>query len=100
MGQPFVCSDNGGPERSGFGGNNFPLKGGKWTEWQGGVCVNSFTSSGYLPKSMQGQKTDGYIHIADWYAVFSLLAPKPIFHQLIASMYGRSYQERTQLHHV
>ena len=71
----FVASsDNGGPERNGFGGNNFPLKGGKWTDWQGGVRVNSFASGGYLPKSMQGQKTDGYIHIADWYATFSSLA--------------------------
>ena len=71
----FVASsDNGGPERSEFGGNNYPLKGGKWTDWQGGVRVNSFASGGYLPKSMQGQKTDGYIHIADWYATFSSLA--------------------------
>ena len=71
----FVASsDNGGPERSGFGGNNFPLKGGKWTDWQGGVRVNSFVSGGYLPKSMQGQKTEGYVHIADWYATFSALA--------------------------
>ena len=39
----FVASsDNGGPERNGFGGNNFPLKGGKWIEWQGRVRVNSF----------------------------------------------------------
>ena len=71
----FVASsDNGGPERSGFGANNYPLKGGKWTDWQGGVRVNSFASGGYLPESMRGQKTDGYIHIADWYATFSALA--------------------------
>lgn len=71
----FVASsDNGGPERSGFGGNNYPLKGGKWTDWQGGVRVNSFASGGYLPKAMKGQKIDKYIHIADWYATFSALA--------------------------
>ena len=71
----FVASsDNGGPVRSGFGGNNYPLKGGKWTDWQGGVRVNSFASGGYLPESMRGQKTDGYIHVADWYATFSALA--------------------------
>ena len=71
----FVASsDNGGPERKGFGGNNFPLKGGKWTDWQGGVRVNSFATGGYLPEKMRGQKTEGYIHIADWYSTFCALA--------------------------
>ena len=71
----FVASsDNGGPERKDFGANNFPLKGGKWTDWQGGVRVNAFASGGYLPKKMRGQITGGYIHIADWYATFSSLA--------------------------
>lgn len=71
----FVASsDNGGPLRSGFGGNNYPLKGGKWTDWQGGVRVNAFASGGYLPEKMRGKKTDGYIHIADWYATFSAIA--------------------------
>ena len=71
----FVASsDNGGPERSGFGGNNYPLKGGKWTDWQGGVRVNAFASGGFLPKEMREQKTEGYIHVADWYATFCALA--------------------------
>ena len=70
-----VSSDNGGPLMSAqFGGNNFPLKGGKTTDWQGGVRVNAFASGGYLPQSMRGQKTEGYIHVADWYATFSALA--------------------------
>ena len=67
----FVSSsDNGGPVRKGYGGNNFPLKGGKWTDWQGGVRVNAFAAGGYLPEKMKGQKTDGYIHVADWYSTF------------------------------
>ena len=67
----FVSSsDNGGPVRKGYGGNNFPLKGGKWTDWQGGVRVNAFATGGYLPEKMKGQKTDGYIHVADWYSTF------------------------------
>ena len=69
-----TSSDNGGPVWSDFGGNNFPLKGGKASFWQGGVRVNAFASGGYLPKSMRGKKTDGYIHVADWYATFSSLA--------------------------
>lgn len=70
----IASSDNGGPVRSGFGANNYPLKGGKWTDWQGGVRVNAFASGGYLPEKMRGQKTEGYIHVADWYATFCALA--------------------------
>ena len=29
---------------------------------------------GYLPEQMRGKKTEGYIHIADWYATFCALA--------------------------
>ena len=67
----FVASsDNGGPISSDKGANNYPLKGGKATDWQGGVRVNAFVSGGYLPESMRGKKTEGYVHIADWYATF------------------------------
>ena len=70
-----TSSDNGGPvHKAEVGGNNYPLKGGKITDWQGGVRVNAFASGGYLPESMRGQKTEGYIHVADWYATFSALA--------------------------
>ena len=69
-----TSSDNGGPVWSDFGGNNFPLKGGKVSDWQGGVRVNAFASGGYLPNNMRGKKSDAYIHIADWYSTFSSLA--------------------------
>ena len=69
-----ISSDNGGPIHAGGGANNYPLKGGKVTDWQGGIRVNGFVSGGYLPEKMRGQKTDGYIHIADWYATFCNLA--------------------------
>ena len=62
----IASSDNGGPVNTGKGGNNFPLKGGKHSDWQGGVRVNAFASGGFLPQAMRGQKTEGYIHIADW----------------------------------
>ena len=52
----------------------YPLKGGKHTDWQGGIRANGFVSGGYLPEKMRGQKIDGYIHIADWYATFCYLA--------------------------
>ena len=67
-------SDNGGPVNPGKGANNYPLKGGKHTDWQGGVRVNAFASGGFLPENIRGQKTEGYIHLADWYATFCALA--------------------------
>ena len=69
-----VSSDNGGPISSSKGANNYPLKGGKASDWQGGVRVNAFVSGGFLPQKMRGKKTDGYIHIADWYSTFCALA--------------------------
>ncbi len=71
----FVASsDNGGPAYPGGGANNYPLKGGKVSDWQGGVRVNAFVSGGFLPKAQRGQKTEGYIHLADWYGTFCGLA--------------------------
>ena len=67
-----TSSDNGGPV--GRGANNYPLKGGKGSDWQGGIRVNAFVSGGYLPQIMHGKKTDGYIHLADWYGTFCGLA--------------------------
>ena len=67
-----MSSDNGGP--LGGGANNYPLKGGKLTDWQGGVRVNAFVSGGYLPTNMRSKKTGGYIHMVDWYATFCALA--------------------------
>ena len=70
----ITSSDNGGPVSTNHAANNYPLKGGKHTDWQGGVRVNAFISGGYLPEEMRGKKTEGYIHIADWYATFCALA--------------------------
>ena len=72
----IASSDNGGPVNTCKGGNNFLLKGGKHSDWQGGVRVNAFASGGFLqlPQAIRGQKTEGYIHIADWYAILCALA--------------------------
>ena len=69
-----LSSDNGGPLYTGGGANNFPLRGGKGSDWQGGVRVNAFVSGGYLPQERRGQKTDGYMHVADWYGTFCAIA--------------------------
>ena len=58
----------------GGGANNYPLRGGKMTDWQGGIRVNAFVSGGFLPAKMQGQKITGKIHLADWYATFCAIA--------------------------
>lgn len=66
-----LSSDNGGPA---IGIANFPLKGGKNSDWQGGIRTNAFVAGGFLPQQMKGRKIDGYIHLADWYATFCALA--------------------------
>eukprot|EP00658_Telonema_sp_P-2_P047968 TRINITY_DN3650_c0_g2_i2.p1 TRINITY_DN3650_c0_g2~~TRINITY_DN3650_c0_g2_i2.p1 ORF type:complete len:447 (+),score=97.73 TRINITY_DN3650_c0_g2_i2:191-1531(+) len=73
-----VSSDNGGPIYEtgpiAGGANNIPLKGGKLSDWEGGVRVNAFVSGGVLPSSVRGTELDSYIHIADWYGTLCHLA--------------------------
>lgn len=38
-----------------------PLKGGKHSNWQGGVRVNSFLSGGALPQPVRGTKSNELI---------------------------------------
>ena len=78
-----LSSDNGGYLS---GANNYPLKGTKGSDWQGGVRVNAFVSGEFLPSTMHGQKTEGYIHLADWYATFCGLAGVDPTDQLAASV--------------
>lgn len=64
-----VMSDNGGPvalKTSGGNANNYPLRGGKKTEFEGGIRVNAFVSGGFVPASLHGQTRDGYVHVCDW----------------------------------
>ena len=79
----FVFSaDNGGPAywsidpswNGGGGANNWPLKGSKGSNWEGGVRVVAFAAGGALPAARRGQKEEGNMHIADWYATFCELA--------------------------
>jgi len=48
----FFSADNGGVTD----GNNYPLRGEKHTNWQGGMRTASFISGGYLPESMRGER--------------------------------------------
>eukprot|EP00054_Salpingoeca_dolichothecata_P002675 m.23544 g.23544 ORF g.23544 m.23544 type:complete len:547 (+) comp13190_c0_seq2:58-1698(+) len=75
----FHQSDNGGPSFTGDNhtANNFPLKGAKYSQWDGGYRVNAFVSGPYLEKvapHMIGTKLDGFVTIADYYATFCEIA--------------------------
>ena len=69
-----TSSDNGGPTGDGYGGNNWPLKGGKASNWEGGVRANAFATGGWLPPAVRGTSTAGLVGIEDWYATFCALA--------------------------
>jgi hypothetical protein len=75
----FHQSDNGGPSFAGSShtANNYPLKGSKTSNWQGGIRVNAFVSGGLLKTAapdMIGRKLDGFVHVCDYYATWCSLA--------------------------
>jgi len=65
------ASDNGGPIQGGQGANNSPLRGGKLTEWEGGIRVSSFLSGGFLPQSARGTKLNMLMHVSDIWATLA-----------------------------
>jgi len=93
-----MTSDNGGPTYGGslvsnglpfpplYGGaNNYPLRGSKTTEFEGGLRLNSFVSGGIIPQKMRGTHLDiGYMHVADWYATFVALGGGEMYDELAA----------------
>jgi arylsulfatase I/J len=56
------------------GANNWPLRGGKYSMFEGGIRVTAFASGGYLPRGVRGTKLEGMMHVADWYATLCGLA--------------------------
>jgi arylsulfatase B len=69
-------ADNGGPiyNSGAAGANNWPKRGGKMSNWQGGINVNAYASGGLLPAAVRGQKFDGLMHGADIYSTYCALA--------------------------
>ena len=55
------------------GSSNYPLKGSKVSDFEGGVRAASFLSGGYLPSAVRGTRHTGYISIADWYGTLAKL---------------------------
>jgi len=86
-----MTSDNGGPIYPGKsammngGANNYPLKGGKTSEFEGGIRVNSFVSGGLLPASMRGSASQQYVHLADWYGTLCYLAGVDVLDEAAAA---------------
>lgn len=80
----LFTSDNGGPIYAGknpslFGGaNNFPLRGGKTSDWEGGHRAIAFLAGGVVETQARNttlaKSLDGIISIADWYTTFAMLA--------------------------
>lgn len=63
----IFSSDNGAPlDTSETGGNNYPLRGGKYSNFQGGVRVPAAVFGGFVPASVRGTTNAGLLHIADW----------------------------------
>jgi arylsulfatase I/J len=63
-------SDNGGPHNA----NNFPLKGGKMSSFEGGIRAAAFVSGGFIPHKVRGTVSHGLMAAWDWYATFAHLA--------------------------
>ena len=78
----FVQSDNGGLAFDGpkHNANNWPLKGSKFTNFEGGVRVNGFVGGGFVAAAapaMVGRTLNGLVHTCDFYATFCALAGIP-----------------------
>ena len=80
----YVGADNGGPIYGGAftcqtcdgdaGANNFPLRGGKHSNFEGGVRVNALVSGGLVPAATRGTVRDGLVAIEDVFTTFVTLA--------------------------
>lgn len=69
-----LCT-TGGPAFAGTStASNYPQRGSKFGDWQGGVQVASFVTGGLLPREQRGRTTNATVHIADYFATFSKLA--------------------------
>jgi arylsulfatase I/J len=76
-----VWADNGGPIYGGSfecktcdgdaGASNWPLRGGKHSNFEGGVRVNALVSGGLLPAAARGRVLDGLASVEDLFVTFA-----------------------------
>lgn len=71
-----VTSDNGGCPSD--GSNNYPLRGGKFDVFEGGVRVPAFVYSKLLPDSLVGARFRGLWHVTDWLPTLLAVATNSI----------------------
>ena len=67
------ASDNGGPTYEPGAANNHPLRGGKFSDFEGGVNAVTLVAGGFVPAKARGH-SDTVISIADWYATLCEIA--------------------------
>ena len=70
----IFSSDNGGPQDH---ANNWPLRGSKGSDFEGGVRVAAFVSGGFVLHGSPTATIPGLMHIADWWATLSAIAGAP-----------------------
>lgn len=70
----IFLADNGGALYEPGSGNNHPLRGGKFSDFEGGIRTNAFVSGGYVPEQVRGGSFGGLVSIADWYATICHVA--------------------------
>ena len=78
----IFSSDNGGPSLVGgpSNANNYPLRGGKGNDFEGGTRVLGCVSGGLVPASQHGRAlpaAGSHFHVADVFATFCKLARHP-----------------------
>lgn len=81
-------SDNGGPVYGNgtSGANNWPLRGGKASNWEGGIRVNGWVSGGALASIHRGTRDEGLHEVWDWYGTFADIAGvSPVDHRAAAA---------------
>jgi arylsulfatase A-like enzyme len=66
----LYTSDNGGIHS----GNNYPLRGEKQTNFEGGVRAAAFVTGGFVPAAVRGSSSKVVMSLADWYPTFCNLA--------------------------
>ena len=72
-----LTSDNGGTYEHGMpvpGSSNYPLRGHKYSWFEGGVRTVTVVNSPLLPASVQGTTNNALMHISDWWPTFAALA--------------------------
>ena len=70
-----VASDNGGPSLTDEDtSNNFPLRGGKYSLFDGGMRITAFASGGYIPLARRGSTAHALAHVADLHATYAYAA--------------------------